>query len=626
MLGNADTQVVIKACERCVYWFVCIIAILRRGVVRKCDLEREGWMKESERAKGGGMKKVRLCLGSFCIAEERERVCSRNLFCVAASSALLAAVSASFVLRVSAMLSALPRLAVFISAVLVNGGVVRASTHTDLDPGFLQCQECFYRGAPPHSLSELGLEQRCHTHLTGRPFASLYNANCKSTIYTALHLGLNNGWGRGEQSTDTKEQIDDDSPVAIPALYRGAADETPSPHHNYPLFKWDALTAEFIQSSIIPRCLKTSGDIYMQIGLGGLNECRGKLLWSAVCCAASDGDGSFSVGLVKEGDMKVLSVKALEELIGVTGLFSGGCGEVGDQSEDELASLLKKHLNGNSDVQSEERSGEHNSQDAETSETEKVTSEHVNEEAQSYTSSSLSSDMEFQENTNETERSESVLLKVLSSTVYLLYAPFSPIVNRVTNLPFQLTYVLQEDLAVLASVPGDSCTLVNNLVSGVYSGISCVLNTLYQTGETSVCTTYACLSLLAESLFVAFQEGFIGTGTLALDVLGIMTGTVGNGFRIIRMIFGSVLDQMVDYLCVVSSEMGCQVSTVGSGVGKLTWRSGKGVGHMLSIVASVVGGVVDNTISNIQEAFEGSSGESSELQTPELLKSEVVGE
>lgn len=52
MLGNADTQVVIKACERCVYWFVCIIAILRRGVVRKYDLEREGWMKESESERG----------------------------------------------------------------------------------------------------------------------------------------------------------------------------------------------------------------------------------------------------------------------------------------------------------------------------------------------------------------------------------------------------------------------------------------------------------------------------------------------------------------------------------------------------------------------------------------------
>ncbi|XP_016379676.1 uncharacterized protein LOC107717444 isoform X1 [Sinocyclocheilus rhinocerous] len=528
------------------------------------------------------------------------------------------------------MLFALPRLAVFISAVLFNGGV-RASTHTNLDPGFLQCRECFFRGTPPHSLSELGLEQRCHRHLTGRPFASLYNANCQATVYTALHLGLNNGWGRGEQSTqDAKEEINDDSPVAIPALYRGTTNETPSPHHSYPLFKWDALTAEFIWSSIIPRCSKTSGEMYVQIGLGGLNECRGELLWSAVCCAASDGEGSFSVGLVKEGDVKVLSIKALEELIGVTGLFSGGCGEVGHQSEEELASLLKKQLNGietpNSDVQSEEHIGEHNSQEAETSEsrTEKVTSEHVNGEAQSYTS--LSSDIEIQESTNETESSESVLLKVLSSTIYLLYAPFSPIVNRVTNLPFQLTYILQEDLAVLASVPGDSYTLVNNLVSGVYSGISCILNTLYQTGETSVCTTYACLSPLAESLFVAFQEGFIGTGTLASDALGITTGTVGNGFRIIRMILWSVLDQMVDYLCVVSSEMGHQVSTVGSGVGKLTWRSGKGVGHMLNIVASIIGRVVDNTLSNVQEAFGGSSGESSELQTPDLLKSEVVGE
>ncbi|XP_042627989.1 uncharacterized protein LOC109105870 isoform X1 [Cyprinus carpio] len=526
------------------------------------------------------------------------------------------------------MLFALPRLAVFISAVLFNDVVVRASTLTELDPGFLQCQECFFRGAPPHSLSELGLEQRCHRHLTGRPFASLYNTNCQTTVYTALHLSLNNGWGRGEQSTqDAREEISDDSPVAIPALYRETTDEAPSPHHNYPLLKWDALTAEFIRSLVIPMCSKTSGEMYVQIGVGGFNECMGKLLWSAVCCAASDGDGSFSVGLVKEGDMKVLSIEALEELIGVTGLFSGGCGEVGHQSEEELASLLKKQLNGiktpNSDKQSEEHIGKHNSQETEM--IEKVILEHDNGKAPSYISS-LSSDMDIQESTNETERSESVLLYVLSSTVSLLYAPFSPVVNTVINLPFQLTYILQEDLAVLASVPGDSYTLVNNLASGVSSAILCVLNTLYQTGETSVCTVYSCLSPLAGSLFMAFQEGFIGTGTLALDTLGIMTGTVGNGFRIIRMILGSVWDQTVDYLCAVSSEMGHQVSTVGSGVGKLTWRSGRGVGHLLKIMASIIGGVVDNTISNVQEAFGGSSGESSELQTPEFLKSEVVGE
>lgn len=52
MLGNADTQVVIKACERCVYWFVCIIVILRWGAVRKSDFEREGWMRESECGRG----------------------------------------------------------------------------------------------------------------------------------------------------------------------------------------------------------------------------------------------------------------------------------------------------------------------------------------------------------------------------------------------------------------------------------------------------------------------------------------------------------------------------------------------------------------------------------------------
>ncbi|KAK7157583.1 hypothetical protein R3I93_008928 [Phoxinus phoxinus] len=528
------------------------------------------------------------------------------------------------------MLFALPRLAVFISAVLFNGVVVWASTHTELDPGFLQCQECFFRGTPPRSLSELGLEERCHRHLTGRPFASLYNTKCQTTAYTALHLGLNNGWGRGVHSTqDAKEEINDDSHVAIPALYRGTTNMTPS-HSNSPLLKWDALTAQLTQSSVVPMCSEMSGEIYVQIGVGGFNECGGKLLWSAVCCAASDGDGSFSVGLVKEGDVRVLSIKVLEELIGVTSLFSGGCGKMGHQREEELTSLLTKQLNDNktpnSDAQGEEHIVVHNTQEAGAleSENEDVT-EHVNGEAPSYTSS-FSSDMDVEESTNETESSESALLYILSSTISLLYAPFSPIVNRVTNFPFQVSYVLQEDLAVLASVPVDSFTLVNNLCSGVSSGVSCIFSTLYQTGETSVCTVYSCLSPLASSLVLAFQDGFTGTGTLASDALGIMTGTVGNGFRIIKMVFESVGDQTIDYLCAISSEMGHQVSTVGSGVGRLTWRSGRGVGHLLTTAVSIVGGLVENTITNVQEAFGGSSGESSESQMPKLVTSEVVGE
>lgn len=506
----------------------------------------------------------------------------------------------------------LPRLTVLlISAVLVNGSV-------DLDPGFIRCHECFFRGSPPQALSDVGLEQTCHTHLTGRPFASLFNTNCQSTVFTALHLSLNNGWGRGEQSTEAQEEINVDSHVVIPALYRETPDETPS---SSPFLQWDSLTAELIRSSIIAKCSENSGEIYVQTGVGGFNECGGKLMWSALCCAASDGDGSFSFGLVKEGDVKVLSIKALEEQIGVTGLFSGGCGELGYEIEEELASFSKKEMNSiNSDAQSEEHNSKRNTQEAESSES-------IDEEVTSESSeSSLGSDMDIQEDTDEIERSESVLLYILSTIVSLLYAPFSPIVNIATNLPFQLAYILEEDLAVLASVPVDSYTLVNNLGSGVCSGVSCILNTLYQTGETSVCMMYACLSPLAGSLGLAFQEGFIGMGTLALDVLGIVTGTVGNGFSIIGTVLGSVWDGMVDYLSAVSSEMGHQVSTVGSGIGKLTWRSCRGVGHVLNFGVSIIGGVVENTVVNVLEAFGGSSEESSQLQTPEMLTSKVVSE
>ncbi|XP_051574388.1 uncharacterized protein LOC127452747 isoform X2 [Myxocyprinus asiaticus] len=519
------------------------------------------------------------------------------------------------------MLFALPRLVLCVSGVLFHDFLARASTHTVLDPGFFQCQECFFKSTPPKSLSELGLEQRCHRHLTGRPFASLYNTNCQSAVYTALQLSLTNGWGRGEHSKDAEEEINEDSPVAIPALYTGTTEETTS---DSPLLKWDALTAGLIRSSAIPLCSKTSGEIYVQSGVGGFNECGAKVLWSAVCCAASDGHDSFSIGLLKEGMVRVVSIKALEELIGITGLFSGGCGEIGGQREKELMLLFKEQLNGMKTHSSDGQSENHNSQDAGTSDSgnEETTSQPVNDEAQSYTSS-LKSEMDLQESTNETENSESgsALLYILSSTISLLYTPFSPIVNTATNLPSQLTYVLQEDLAVLASVPGDSFTLVNNLGSGVSSGVSCLFNTLYQTGELSVCTLYSCLSPLVSSLFQAFQDGFVGTGTLAWDALGIVTGTICNGLGIGKMVLGSVWDQMVEYLCALGSEMGQQVSSVGCGIGTLTLRSGKGVGHLFYIVTAIVGGVVENTIANVQEAFGGSFGESSEMQP-----SEVAGE
>ncbi|XP_057196852.1 uncharacterized protein LOC130558460 isoform X2 [Triplophysa rosa] len=519
------------------------------------------------------------------------------------------------------MLFALPQLALCLSVVLLNGVSIRANTHTVLDPGFLHCKDSFFRGTPPASLSEVGLEQRCHRQLTGRPFASLFNTGCQSTVYTALHLSPANGWGRGEQETD--EPINEDSHVAIPALYA----ETPSSSSSS-LLKWDAVTAGLIRSSVMPTCSKTSAEMYVQIGVGRLNECGGEVLWSAVCCAVSDGEGSFSVGLVNDGEMRVVSIKALEELIGVTGLFTGGCGKEEDQRD--FMSLIKEEMNSietpSSDAQSENAQSENaqseNAQSENAPETttsdsdnEEVTSQRVDSEDQSYTSS-LDLEKDLQDSTNET--SESVILKVLSTTISLLYAPFSPIVNRVINFPSQVAYVLQEDLAVLASVPGDSVTLVNNLGSGVSSGVSRVFNTLYDTGEVTTCTLYSCISPLVSSLFLAVQEGFVGMGTLVWHALGFLMGTVSIGIKICWMVLGSVLDQMVDYLCLVSSEMGKQVSTVGCGIGKLTWGSGKGVVNLLRIVMHIVWGVAENTIENVQEAFEESWGGSSIMESPEV--------
>lgn len=511
---------------------------------------------------------------------------------------------------------ALPRLAVCVYAVL-NVVLVWANTHTVLDPGFSHCKECFFKGTPPSSLSEVGLEQRCHRQLTGRPFASLYNTGCQTTVYTALHLSQANGWGRGEQDKqDAEGQINEDSPVAIPALYTETIGETPS-SSNSPLLKWDALTAGLIRSSVIPMCSKTSGEIYVQSGVGRFNECGGKKLWSAVCCAASNENDRFSVGLVEGGKVKIVSIKALEELIGVTGLFSGDCGGEGDHSSKftSLTEQLNSIQTSSSEVQSETDVAKQTVPETSDLENEEVTSRHVNSEDQSYTSS-LDSEMDLQESTNES--SESVVLYVLSSTVSLLYTPFSPIVNRVINFPFQVGYVLKEDLCVLASVPVDSLTLVNNLGSGVSSGVSRVFNTLYETGEVTTCSLYSCVSLLVNSLLLVLQEGFVGVGTLVWDVLCLMMGTVCNGFTICKVVLGSICYQMLDYLYALCAELGHQMSTVGCGIGKLTWVSGKGVGNLLKMAGSVVFGVVGNTIENVQEAFEDSWGGSSVVELPEI--------
>lgn len=81
----------------------------------------------------------------------------------------------------------------------------------------------------------------------------------------------------------------------------------------------------------------------------GYEECQKKPLWSAVCCAVPDGKSGFSVGLIREtgeGERQV-SVKELEETLGVAELFSEGCGGADGEAVGIRVGLHSEELPGN---------------------------------------------------------------------------------------------------------------------------------------------------------------------------------------------------------------------------------------------------------------------------------------
>ncbi|KAK3571882.1 hypothetical protein QTP86_020559, partial [Hemibagrus guttatus] len=375
----------------------------------------------------------------------------------------------------------------------------------------LECEESFYRNTPPQLVTESGLERRCHSLGAGRTFVSLHHPGHQSDVYTALHLGQHNVWGKG-----TSEELDipSETEMHIPALYKKDQDVASS-QSDSPFHKLDARITEVVQSRTVPRCSKAGGSVYVQSGVGGLSQTKADVLWSAACCDVPSGHGSFGIGMVQngEGELKLMSVKELEELLGVRELFSGGCGETGSLEEDALEIT---------EVSDEDP-------DTDTAETDKSTEE---DKVTHRIADRAKSDPSQEESANETESSESqedsVIIYVLSSAIRLLYAPLSPVVSTLTNLPYQICYVLQEDAAVLASLPIDSFSLVQNLGSGVVSGVENVGSVAYQVGEHSVCSLYTFISTLVGTLMLSCQEGLAGTGTLMGDVLGLVIGALGE--------------------------------------------------------------------------------------------------
>lgn len=328
--------------------------------------------------------------------------------------------------------------------------------------------------------------------------------------------------------------------------------------------------------------------MYVQSGMGGLSGTKADVLWSAVCCDVPSGLGSFSMGAVQEGkgELKLMSVKELEELVGIKELFSGGCGETGSLEEETLE--VNEGLDNDGQAAKPDKSSDE-------------------DEVSSPTAGKKESEPSLEESVEETQSSESqgdsVFLSVLSSAISLLCAPLSPVVSRLTNLPSQICYVLQEDAAVLASLPGDSFSLVQNLGSGIASGVENMGSVAYQVGECGVSSLYTLISTLAGTLLVSGQEGLVGTGTLMGDALGLATGAVGKVWDFGTEVVECMCQGLGGYVGAVGSEIGVQGWSIGKAIGTLVWGGQKGVWYVISTVAGIVGGVLGNTMENIQEAF-----------------------
>lgn len=166
-----------------------------------------------------------------------------------------------------------------------------------------------------------------------------------------------------------------------------------------------------------------------------------------------------------------------------------------------------------------------------------------------------------------------------------------------------MSYVLQEDLAVLCALPGDTFSVVHLLASDVLSWMSSAAEMLLDIGETTFSSSYFCTSSLLEALMTSCNTGVTGIGTLAGDTVGIFGDTVDNLWWVTKFFGGRLWEQSEDYVETVMSEMGGQAKSVGGGFHRLAWRSGNGVGNVFRLGGGLVTGIVDMVIGGVKEAF-----------------------
>lgn len=248
----------------------------------------------------------------------------------------------------------------------------------------------------------------------------------------------------------------------VPALLRGGAAPSDPGSPSDPLLQlWDSTVTTLVQSVISPSCSSLGGDLYILTGRGRLgaredgDKCQTELLWSAVCCAVPEGRSDFSVGLIREAaeEEKQVSVRELEEALGVAELFSEGCLGAEGGSVETTADLLSKGVTNTisqaDDGEEVDSSGATNSGEAEgamayaradvaqTTLTDAATSEGGEQHDLMHSGETSSADESAVE--QEADRnSSSILLFVVSTTASVLTAPLRPVFSTVTQLPGQV--------------------------------------------------------------------------------------------------------------------------------------------------------------------------------------------
>ncbi|XP_067093458.1 endonuclease domain-containing 1 protein [Osmerus mordax] len=518
------------------------------------------------------------------------------------------------------MLGPAPGVGCFLAVLALDLGLVPVLTHSaEKDPGFSLCSHCFYRQTPPLGFSEGGLSSLCHRLPGGQELAMLYSPTCDTAVYSAFRHSR----GREEREEEegeavpgteekpdepVEEAVEDEGsqidvpPGLIPALLSNqGAESTDSPLHS-----WDSLVTKVIQDSFLPQCSSTGGDVFVLTGTTGEESgeaCETRVVWAAVCCTAPE--AGFNVGLLRdtEGGERVVSVKELEETVGVTELFSGGCGGAGEEAEVGVATLVEEALARTVEQQKAEGT------------VADLTEDEVPNEVQSYaapvTSESLSSSEDNEALASDTDadtESGSALMYILSSSFYLLTSPLRPVVSTITQLPGQVTYVLQEDLGVLTALPGDTLSLFHLMASDLASGLGSAKDLLVGLGQMSFSCLYSCTAPLLEALITSCQTGVMGIGTLAGDGVGILGGMVDSAWWVTSLFGGRLWEQSEGYVGAVVSELGGQATTVGGGVGTLMWGCGHGVGNIVKMAQGLVVGGVENVVGNIVKMAQGLVG------------------